>query len=225
MRHQTEVADIVAKDPDIIALQRATSAARWRRRRRRLNQGRMSVDLKPRAERTRSVDQIIADLRPKVAQVPGVRVFMVNQPPINLGGQQGPRSTYQFTLQDTDTAELYRAAPLLEEKMRAMPGIEDVNSDLRLNNPQIQHRHGSRPDLVARPDREPGGDGALQRLRHAAGVADLRAEQSVPGDPAAWRRSSSRIPRRCRMLYVRSSSGKLDAAEHGGDGDDQGRGR
>ena len=79
----------------------------------------------------------MADLRPKLAQVPGVRVFMVNQPPINLGGQLGPRSTYQFTLQDTDTAELYRAAPLLEEKMRGCPGIEDVNSDLRLNNPQI----------------------------------------------------------------------------------------
>ena len=52
----------------------------------RSNQGRMGVDLKPRAERTRSVDQIMAELRPKLAQVPGVRVFMVNQPPINLGG-------------------------------------------------------------------------------------------------------------------------------------------
>ena len=80
----------------------------------------------------------MADLRPKLAQVPGVRVFMVNPPPINLGGQGGGRSTYQFTLQDTDTAELYRVAPLFEDKMRQLPGIEDVNSDLRLNNPQIE---------------------------------------------------------------------------------------
>ena len=113
------------------------------------------------------MDQIIADLRPKVAQVPGVRVFMVNQPPINLGGQQGPRSTYQFTLQDTDTVELYRAAPLLEDKMRALPGIEDVNSDLRLNNPQIQIDM-DRDHFVAGPDGESGGDGALQRLWHAS---------------------------------------------------------
>ena len=110
------------------------------------------------------MDQIIADLRPKVAQC-RVRVFMVNQPPINLG-PAGPRSTYQFTLQDTDTVELYRAAPLLEDKMRALPGIEDVNSDLRLNNPQIQIDM-DRDRFVAGPDGESGGDGALQRLWHA----------------------------------------------------------
>jgi HAE1 family hydrophobic/amphiphilic exporter-1 len=57
---------------------------------------------------------------------------MVNQPPINLGGQQGARSLYQFTLQDTDTAELYRWAPILEAKVRDLPGIEDVSSDLQI---------------------------------------------------------------------------------------------
>jgi HAE1 family hydrophobic/amphiphilic exporter-1 len=139
VRHQTQVADIIAKDPDILGFSSmigvigggggggGTS-----------NQGRFGVDLKPRRERKRSVDQIMADLRPKLAQVPGVRVFMVNPPPINIGGGGGGRSTYQYTLQDTDTAELYRAAPLLEEKMRDIPSIEDVNSDLRLNNPQVQ---------------------------------------------------------------------------------------
>ena len=62
---------------------------------------------------------------------------MVNQPPINLGGQQGARSLYQFTLQDTDTDELYRWAPVLEEKMRELPGLEDVSSDLQIKNPQV----------------------------------------------------------------------------------------
>ena len=66
-----------------------------------------------RAQARRSI-RSIAELRPKLAQVPGVRVFMINQPPINLGGQQGARSLYQFTLQDTDTAELYHWAPILE---------------------------------------------------------------------------------------------------------------
>ena len=149
-----------------------------------LNTGRISVDLKPRAERKLSVDQIIAELRPKLAQVPGIRVFMVNQPPINLGGQQGARSLYQFTLQDTDTAELYQWAPMLEAKVRDLPGIEDVSSDLQIKNPQVQVDDGPRQDLGAGPDRQPGGDGALQRVRHAPGVADLRAEQPVSGDPA-----------------------------------------
>ena len=58
---------------------------------------------------------MIASLRPKLAQVPGMRVFMVNQPPINLGGTQGARSLYQFTLQDTDTSELYEWAPKFED--------------------------------------------------------------------------------------------------------------
>ena len=76
-------------------------------------------------------------LRPKLAQIPGLRVFMTNPPPINLGGQQGARSLYQFTLQDTDTTELYQWAPMLEDKIRQMPGFEDVSSDLQLNNPQV----------------------------------------------------------------------------------------
>ena len=79
---------------------------RRRRARRRRPEPRAasSIDLKPRdrAEADRST-RSSRELRPKLAQVPGVRVFMVNQPPINLGGQQGARSLYQFTLQDTDT--------------------------------------------------------------------------------------------------------------------------
>ena len=103
-----------------------------------LNSGRIWVELKPREERTLSVDHVIAALRPKMAQLPGIRAFMTNQPPINLGaGQGGQRALYQFTLQDTDTAELYKYAPIMEDKLRAIPGIEDVSSDLLLKNPQV----------------------------------------------------------------------------------------
>src|SRR5215813_14683299 len=82
-----------------------------------LNTGRIWVELKPRNERNVSVDQLIAQLRPKIGQIPGIRAFMTNQPPINLGsGQGGQRALYQYTLQDTDTQELYKYAPILEEK-------------------------------------------------------------------------------------------------------------
>ncbi len=135
VRHQQEVSEIVAKDPDIAGMSSNIGGGPGGGG---LNQGRLSIDLKPRAERKRSVDQIMAELRPKLSQVPGVRVYMVNQPPINLGGQQGARSLYQFTLQDTDTAELYRWAPILEAKVRDLPGIEDVSTDLQIKNPQIQ---------------------------------------------------------------------------------------
>jgi len=134
VKHQMEVAEIVARDPDIVSNSNNVGNGPGGGG---LNNGRLSVDLRPRKERKRSVDQIMAELRPKVAQVPGVRVYMVNQPPINLGGQQGARSLYQFTLQDTDTAELYKFAPILEQKVRELPGIEDVSSDLQIKNPQV----------------------------------------------------------------------------------------
>jgi hydrophobic/amphiphilic exporter-1 (mainly G- bacteria), HAE1 family len=134
VKHQMQVAEIVEKDPDVLSSSNNVGSGPGGGG---LNNGRLSVDLKPRAQRKRSVDQIMAELRPKLAQVPGVRVYMVNQPPINLGGQQGARSLYQFTLQDTDSAELYKWAPILEAKVRELPGIEDVSSDLQIKNPQI----------------------------------------------------------------------------------------
>jgi HAE1 family hydrophobic/amphiphilic exporter-1 len=135
-KHQAQVAAIIEKDPSVYidnvmvgAIGNSGGT---------LNSGRIWVELKPRAERNRSVDDVIASLRPKVAQLPGIRAFMTNQPPINLGaGQGGQRALYQFTLQDTDTAELYKYAPIMEEKIRAIPGIEDVSSDLLLKNPQV----------------------------------------------------------------------------------------
>ena len=134
VRHQMQVAAIFEKDPDIVSISNNVGLGPGGGA---LNSGRLNADLRPRSVRKRSVDQIMADLRPKLAQIPGVRVYMVNQPPINLGGQQGARSLYQFTLQDTDTAELYKYAPLLEAKIREVPGIEDVSSDLQIKNPQV----------------------------------------------------------------------------------------
>ncbi|HUK34173.1 MAG TPA: efflux RND transporter permease subunit, partial [Vicinamibacterales bacterium] len=91
----------------------------------------------PRDQRNRTVDQTIAALRPKLSQVAGVRVYLTNQPPINLGGNGGARAIYQVTLQDTDTTELYQYEPTLEEKIKTIPGVEDVSSDLLLKNPQV----------------------------------------------------------------------------------------
>jgi HAE1 family hydrophobic/amphiphilic exporter-1 len=137
VRRQKEVAQIISRDPNVASftsnIGQGPGGSGGS-----INTGRLQVDLKPRSERTMSVHEIIASLRPKVAQVAGLRVFMVNQPPINLGGQQGARSLYQFTLQDTDTGELYEWAPKLEAAIRDLPGIQDVSSDLQLKNPQVQ---------------------------------------------------------------------------------------
>ena len=136
VRHQLQVAKIIQDDPNIASVgnnvgMMGNNAAGSG------NTGRMFVELKPRSERELSVDETIASLRPKVAQIPGLRTFMVNQPPINLGGGGGNRALYQLTLQDTDTAELYKWAPVFEGRLRQLQGFEDVSSDLQLRNPQV----------------------------------------------------------------------------------------
>jgi HAE1 family hydrophobic/amphiphilic exporter-1 len=208
LRHQMEVAEIVAQDPDIIGFSNNIGGGGGGGGGGGLNQGRFGIDLKPRAERTRSVDQIIAELRPKLATVPGVRVFMVNQPPINLGGQQGPRSTYQFTLQDTDTGELYRAAPLLEAKIRELPGIEDVNSDLRLNNPQI--RVVMDRDRIASLGLSANQvETALYNAYGTRQVSQIYAANNQYSVIMGVAPEFQEDPAALSLLHVRSSSGKL----------------
>ena len=98
--------------------------------------GRVNVDLKPRDQRTLTADQVIEDLRPKLARIPGIKVFLTNPPAIRIGGMM-TRSQYQYTLQDPDTDELYKSAPKFEAALRSVPGLEDVTSDLQIKNPQV----------------------------------------------------------------------------------------
>jgi HAE1 family hydrophobic/amphiphilic exporter-1 len=82
-------------------------------------------------------EKIAADLRAQFPRIPGIRIVAVLvPPPITLAGGGG-RAIYTFTLQDTDTDALYRAAPALESRMREIPEIVDVSSDLKLSSPRL----------------------------------------------------------------------------------------
>jgi len=133
VRHQKELAAIVARDHNIDAFMSAVGASGISVAN---NAGRMFMRLKPRSERKLSADEIIQELRPKVSQVPGIMMFMQNLPSIRIGGQL-TKSQYQFTLQSPDTGELYRSAIELEGKMRALPELQDVTSDMQIKNPQV----------------------------------------------------------------------------------------
>jgi HAE1 family hydrophobic/amphiphilic exporter-1 len=208
VRHQQEVAAILAQDPDIAGSSSSVGDGGGRSGGSSSNQGRISVDLKPRSERTRSVDQIMAGLRPKLAQVPGVRVFMVNQPPINLGGMGGARASYQFTLQDPDTAELYRSAPVFEEEMRKIEHIEDVNSDLRLNNPQVQINL-NRDRIAALGLTVNQVETALFNAYGTRQVSQIYASSNQYAVILQVAPEFQQDPAALSMLYVRSSNGKL----------------
>ena len=208
VRHQQEVAAILAQDPAIAGYSSSTGDGGGRSGGSSSNQGRISVDLKPRHEREHSVDQIMARLRPKLAQVPGVRVFMVNQPPINLGGMGGARASYQFTLQDPDTAELYRAAPLFENVMRQIEHIEDVNSDLRLNNPQVQINL-NRDRIAALGLTVNQVETALFNAYGTRQVSQIYASSNQYAVILQVAPEFQQDPAALSMLYVRSTNGKL----------------
>ena len=97
------------------------------------------VVLKPRAERQLGVEQVIAELRPKLNSVPGIRAMPINRPTINVGGRR-TRSLYQLTLQGLDLDLLYSSAKKLERVLRDQPNLLDVSSDLQLENPELNVR-------------------------------------------------------------------------------------
>jgi HAE1 family hydrophobic/amphiphilic exporter-1 len=128
--HQQEVSAIIRQDPNVEAVTSSVGGFAG------TNGGRVSVELKPRNERALSADEVIEELRPKLNRVPGVRVYLSNPPAIRVGGRSA-RAEYQFTLQDSDTDELYAAAEKLESRLHSVPGLVDVSSDLQLTNPQV----------------------------------------------------------------------------------------
>ncbi len=99
------------------------------------NTGRIFIRLIPR-DRRPGAEEIVQELRPKLSSVPGIKVFVQILPPIRIGGML-TKSLYQFTLQSPDIKELYHYAPILEAKMREVPGMVDVTSDLQIKNPQV----------------------------------------------------------------------------------------
>ena len=145
--------------------------------------GRLNVDLKPRDQRTKTADEIIEELRPKLARIPGVRVVLSNPPAIRIGGMQS-RAQYQFSLQDPDTEELYRVAPGFEAALRNVPGLLDVTSDLQIRNPELAVDLDREQIAALGLTVDQVRVGAVVRLQLAAGLADLRAERRVPGDHA-----------------------------------------
>ena len=131
--HQRALAAIVAKDPNVESFMSSAGAGGASSAG---NQGRFFIKLKNRKDRPLSGDAFVEEIRPKLAQVPGIRAFPQVPPSIRLPGAAS-KSLYQYTLQGQDLDELYQVAPKLEAKMRDLPGLQDVTSDLQLKNPEL----------------------------------------------------------------------------------------
>ena len=173
-----------------------------------MNEGIVFAHMKPRSERTLSVDQIIEDLRPKVATVPGIFAFMQNPPPITISGQNVGATSYQITLQSANLQEIYAWAPKLEGKMRQLPGFVDVQSDMRISSPQLM--------VDIDRDRALALGVTAQQVQDALFSGYSQREVSVIYAPANQYSvilevlpQYQRTPEALSKLYLRSSSGGL----------------
>lgn len=133
VRHQQALVNIIRKNPAVKTVNSNVGASGPNAA---LNSGRIFIRLQPRSQRRFSSDQVIQQLRSQLARVPGIQIFMQTPPAIPIGGQQS-KGLYQLTLQSTDAQQLNQYVPQLLAKVKTLPGLQEVNSDLQLDNLQL----------------------------------------------------------------------------------------
>jgi len=101
-----------------------------------LNQGRVFIALKPGNQRDVSADQVINRLRPQLAKVQGIALYMQAAQDITIGARLA-KTQYQYTLTDADSTELAHWSAIFVEKMKSIPGITDVASDQANGGPML----------------------------------------------------------------------------------------
>ncbi len=203
MRHQQAVGEVIRQNPYVKSYFSAIGASQHSPA---ANTGRFFIQLKPRDQRPH-VDEIINQLRGQVASVPGIKVYPQNLPPIRIGGTL-TKSLYQFTLQSPDTKELYHYAGLMEAKMRELPILQDVTSDLLIKNPQV--------DVIIDRDKAAALGITAHQVEDALYSAYSSRQISTIYAPnneykvimellPRYQRDPSALP----LLYIRSAGGQL----------------
>jgi hydrophobe/amphiphile efflux-1 (HAE1) family protein len=134
MRILREFGAVLLKDPDVAGFGSFTGSTGGANT---SNTGRFFIVLKPRDERELTASQVIDRLRPQLAKVQGATLFLQPAQDITVGGRIS-RASFQYTLQDSNVPELNEWSEKLLEKMRTLPELADVSSDLLANAPQLK---------------------------------------------------------------------------------------
>ena len=195
---QKAVADIMSADPNIEGSVAFSQES---------NVGYAFSLMKPRKERKLSVDQTIEQLRPKVAQVPGIMTFLQNPPPITINGQF-TTSIYQMTLQSVNLQDIYNWTPKLTQKIQTLPGFVDVSSDLLIASPQVRVdidrdralSLGVTPEQVQNALYSSYGDRQVSNIYAPANQYSVILEVQP---------EYQRSPEALQKLYIRSAKGQL----------------
>jgi hydrophobe/amphiphile efflux-1 (HAE1) family protein len=123
---QQKAMDVVQADPAVAGLGSSVGASGFNAS---VNRGRLFISLKPLAERNNvSTQAVVARLRAKLNQIPGIRVFMVPAQDLRVGGRQSD-SQYQFTLWSSDIDQLQLWVPRVVDRVKQLPQATDVTTD------------------------------------------------------------------------------------------------
>jgi HAE1 family hydrophobic/amphiphilic exporter-1 len=142
VRLQSKVNNIMLKNPYVQSFGSGTGGMGGQ------NQGFLFAHFKDGKRPNASL--LIAQLQQQFAQIPGLMVFMQIPPLITLGQNEG-RAQYSLALQDADTKELFKWAPVMEQKLRSIPELQDIFSDLRLQSPRLDVHINRNEAWVSRP--------------------------------------------------------------------------
>jgi HAE1 family hydrophobic/amphiphilic exporter-1 len=127
--YSVKVADILQKNPTIDAFHVVTGVGP-------MNTAQFQVNLTPRAQRKLTAAQIAQQIRPQLGRFPGFRAAVTLPPAVQIGAHGGT-SSYNFTIQSLDPAELYAWAPRMERAIAALPEVLDVSSDMEMKSPRV----------------------------------------------------------------------------------------
>jgi hydrophobe/amphiphile efflux-1 (HAE1) family protein len=134
MRLQRELGAVILRDPDVDAFGSTTGSTGGAKT---ANTGDFTIVLKPRDQRELNASQIIDRLRPQLAKVTGANLYLQAAQDITVGGRIA-RSAFQYTLQDPNIDELVEWSQKLLDKLRTLPELVDVSSDLLSSAPQLK---------------------------------------------------------------------------------------
>jgi multidrug efflux pump subunit AcrB len=199
---QQALGAVIARDPDIAAFGSLIGAGGAQTP----NTGRFFIALKPRNQRNATATQIIARLRPQLAKVEGVQLFLQPAQDITVGGRISS-AQFQYTLQDNDIQELNNWAPRVLAKLRTLPQLADVASDQQANAPQLAitinrdqaARYGIQPQVI--DDTLNDAFGQRQAVQYFTPVNSypviLEVVPRLRGDPSTL-----------SQIYVKSAAGQ-----------------
>ena len=122
---QERLSKVILKDPAVYSVFMDTGGGNGGNA---LNQGHVNITLKPKSERSVSAKEVMSRLKPELAKVEGIELFMNPAQDINIGARPA-RTQYQFTLEDSNVQELSQWVPKVMDAFKSVPQITDIASD------------------------------------------------------------------------------------------------